>query len=156
MISILPGRERKMKKRGFFIFLMVTLFWGGITCLALGQEKAKSATPAKAEGALQIVRAVVGTGVENREPVGVAETFPASTEKVYLFLEAANISKDMDVSIYWFQGKNEMSKITLPLKQGAKWRTNAFKNLRGLKGDWKIEVRDGEGGLLKEVNFKVE
>ena len=145
-----------MKKHGFFIFLTVTFFLLGMTCLALGQEKTKPETSAKPEGALQIIRAVVATGVENREAVGAGETFPASTEKVYLFLEAANIAKDMDVSIYWFHVKNEMSKITLPLKQGPKWRTNAVKNLRGLKGDWKIEVRDGEGGLLKEVKFKVE
>lgn len=145
-----------MKKHGFFILLIVALFFWGMTCLALGQEKAKPETSAKPGGALQIIRAVVGTGVENREPVGAAETFPASTEKVYLFLEAANIARDMDVSVYWFHGKNEMSKITLPLKQGSKWRTNALKNLRGLKGDWKIEVRDAEGGLLKEVKFKVE
>jgi hypothetical protein len=36
----------------------------------------------------KMVRLVVGTGVEDSEPVGAAETFPAPMEKVYCFLEA--------------------------------------------------------------------
>jgi len=39
---------------------------------------------------------------------------------------------------------------------GKTWRTYANKNLRGLKGDWKIEIKDTGGNLLKEVKFKVE
>jgi hypothetical protein len=39
---------------------------------------------------------------------------------------------------------------------GKRWRTYANKNLRGLKGDWKIEIKDADGNLLKEVKFKVE
>jgi hypothetical protein len=39
---------------------------------------------------------------------------------------------------------------------GKRWRTYANKNLRGLTGDWKIEIRGVDGNLLKEVKFKVE
>jgi hypothetical protein len=49
-----------------------------------------------------------------------------------------------------------MSKITLPLKMGPKWRTNASKNLRELKGDWKVEIKDADGNLVQDVKFKVE
>jgi len=34
---------------------------------------------------------VIAEGVEDREPVGVAETFPASIGRVYCFLEATNM-----------------------------------------------------------------
>ena len=44
----------------------------------------------------------------------------------------------------------------MPLKMGAKWRTYANKNLRGLKGEWKVEIKDPEGNTIKEVKFKVE
>lgn len=44
----------------------------------------------------------------------------------------------------------------LTLKADPKWRTNANKSLRGLKGNWKVEVRDDAGKSLKGVNFKVE
>jgi hypothetical protein len=75
---------------------------------------------------------VVGTGVENSEPAGVAETFPASTEKVTWFLEATNIAKDSEVSFVWFHGEKEMLKTTLPLKMGPRWRTYATKNLMNI------------------------
>jgi hypothetical protein len=139
-----------MKKHGAMMLISVfTIIVGwAMVFPAYGQEKAK-------EG-FTIARLVVGTGVEDREPVGVAETFPASTEKVYCFLEATGIAKDTEVSFVWFSGEKEMSKFSAPLKMGPRWRTHAEKNLRGIKGDWKVEIRDSEGKVVKDVKFKVE
>jgi hypothetical protein len=130
-------------------FLVVMMVW--ITFPVFGQEKAKTE-----KMGVTVERLVVGTGVENREPAGVADTFPAATEKVYCFLEATNIPEDMEVTFIWFHGEKEMLKTTLPLKMGPRWRTHADKNLYGLKGDWKVEVRDAKGNLIKDVKFKVE
>jgi hypothetical protein len=121
-----------------------------ISPMAYGQEKSKEA------GGFTIVRLVVGTGVEKSEPVGTAEAFPASTEKVYCFMEAAQIQKDTEISFIWSYEGKEMLKTTLPIKAGAKWRTYANKNLRGLKGEWKVEIKDSEGKVLKDIKFKVE
>jgi len=115
-----------------------------------GQEKSKEIA------GFSIARLVVGTGVEKSEPVGTAESFPVSTEKVYCFMEATQIPKDMEISFVWSYGGKEMLKTTLPLKAGAKWRTYANKNLRGLKGEWKVEIKDSDGKVLKDVKFKVE
>jgi hypothetical protein len=146
-----------MKKFRMFMLVVLTAIaaWGMVLTV-FGEEKAKQEGASKEAKEFVIARAVVGTGVENREPVGVAETFPVSTEKVYCFLEAANIPKDSEVSLVWLHNGNEMMKFNLPLKMGAKWRTWAFKNLRGLKGDWKIEIKDTGGNLLKDLKFKVE
>ena len=140
-----------MKRRRLLIigFLVVMTVW--ITFPVFGQEKAKTE-----KMGVTVERLVVGTGVESREPAGVAETFPATTEKVYCFLEATNIPEDMEVTFIWFHGEKEMLKTTLPLKMGPRWRTHADKNLYGLKGDWKVEVRDAKGNLIKDVKFKVE
>ena len=108
------------------------------------------------ENQFTIARLVIGTGVENREPMGVAETFPATTEKVYCFLEATEILKDTEVSFVWFHGEKEMLKTNLPLQTGPKWRTFADKNIGGMKGDWKVEIRDVKGNLVKDIKFKVE
>lgn len=137
------------------LVLAAMAIWGMIPP-GYGEEKAKQeGTPKEATG-FTIARLVVGTGVEANEPVGVAETFPVSTEKVYCFLEATHITRDTEVSFVWFHGENEMRKFSLPLKMGPRWRTHAFKNLRGLRGDWRVEVRDADGNLLKGVKFKVE
>ncbi len=151
-----------MKKQvpGVWVLVLTVIVVWGIVPLVCAQEKAKQEAPAKEtakEAAVFAVkRLVVGTGVENLEPVGVAETFPASTEKVYCFLEATDIAKDTEVSFAWFNGDKELSKFSVPLKQGPRWRTYAEKNLRELKGDWKVEIRDADGKVVKDVKFKVE
>jgi hypothetical protein len=135
-----------MKKFRMFMLVVLTAvaIWGLILPV-WGEEKG-----------VTIARAVIGTGVEDREPVGVAEIFPASTEKVYCFIEATNVAEDSEVSLAWFHSGNEMSKFNLTLKTGSRWRTWAYKNLRELKGDWKVEIKDASGNLLKELTFKVE
>jgi len=146
-----------MKKTALIIIaLAVMIAFEGMVLLVSGQEKAKPEGAPKEAAALTIARAVVGTGVDKSEPVGAAETFPATTEKVTCFIEATNIPKDMDISFVWTHGGKELLKTTLPLKAGPRWRTYAEKNLRGMKGDWKVEIKDAEGKVLKEVTFKVE
>ena len=147
-----------MKKHGaaILILVLVVIAVWGIILPVYGQEKAKPEGATKETAPFTIKRLVVGTGAESGEPVGVAETFPASTEKVYCFLEAIDISKDMEVSFIWFNGDKEMSKFSVPLKMGPRWRTYAYKNLRELKGDWKVEIRDPDGKVVKDVKFKVE
>lgn len=144
-----------MRKRPtqFLVFLISFALVGPFVHPALGQEKPKVEA---ASEEMVVARAVVGTGVENMEPVGVAEIFPAATEKVFCFIEAKNIPKDTEVSFIWSQGGKEMRKINLPVKAGPRWRTWAHKNVAGQKGEWKVEIKDAEGKLLKEIKFKVE
>ena len=147
-----------MKKigAGMLILVLMIIAVCRMVLPVYAQEKAKPEGAPKEAGSFAIKRLVVGTGVENGEPVGAAETFPASTEKVYCFLEAIDIAKDTEVSFVWFSGDKELSKFSVPLKEGARWRTYAYKNLRELKGDWKVEIRDSEGKVVKDVKFKVE
>ena len=132
-------------KKGIVLSILFAMAILVISLSASGQEKD-----------FTIARLVVGTGVENREPVGVAEAFPSTTEKVYCFLEATEISKDIEISFVWVHGEKEMLNTNLPLQTGPKWRTFANKNIAGMKGDWKVEVRDSKGKLVKEIKFKVE
>jgi hypothetical protein len=140
---------KRQKAVRFLLILIVIVAWV-MVLQAYGQEKSKESAE------FTIARLVVGTGVDKGEPVGVAETFPASTEKVYCFLEATNIAKDTEVSFVWLYGQKEMLKTPLPIKAGAKWRTYANKNLRGLKGEWNVEIKGQDGKVLKDVKFKVE
>ena len=132
-------------KKGIVLSILFVMSMLVISLPASGQENE-----------FAVARLVIGTGVENREPVGVAETFPATTEKVYCFLEATEILKDTEVSFVWFLGEKEMLKTNLPLQTSPKWRTFADKNIGGMKGDWKVEVRDVKGNLVKDIKFKVE
>ena len=147
-----------MKKFGTWIFIsvMIAVTAWGMTLPVFAQEKAKEGGAAKEGPGFTVARLVVGTGVENREPTGVADSFPASTEKIYCYVEAMNVAKDTEVSLVWSLGGKEIWKTSLPLKMGPRWRTNAFKSIKGLKGDWKVELKDTAGNLVKEMKFKVE
>lgn len=145
-----------MKNRRVVMMVLavsILMVWG-VVLSVFGQAKTEG-TPKEA-AALAIARAVVGTGVESSEPAGAAETFPASTEKVYCFIEATNIPKDTEVTVVWSQAGKELSTFNLPLKMGSRWRTYAYKNINGMKGDWKVEIKDADGKLLKDITFKVE
>ncbi len=103
-----------------------------------------------------IERLVIAGGIENREPVNVMELVPSTTEKVYCFIEARNIQDDTNITVVWSLNGKEVNRVSLPLKKGFRWRTYAEKNLRGMKGEWKVEILDSAGTAIKSVTFKVE
>ena len=103
-----------------------------------------------------IERMVMCAGIVDREPVAIADTFAADTEKVFCFLEAGNIDADTMVSFVWYFADREMARVSLPLEKGKRWRTYASKKIAGLKGDWKVELQDSSGIILHTVSFQVQ
>jgi hypothetical protein len=133
-----------------------------LTGTAMAQQAAAPATAptatVKAVPAmgLNISRMEIAGSVENREPVGVAATFPATQEKVYCFLEFQNVSQETSVTVVWTLGQNEMGSVPLAVKAYSKYRTWANKTIAGMKGDWKVEIKDKAGAVLKSATFKIQ
>jgi hypothetical protein len=133
---------------------------------ATAQQTAPIATPAPAEAAkapepaqvpsLTISRMEIAANVMDRKPVDVASSFPASTEKVYCYLEFKDVKKEATVNIVWTLGEKEMGKTLLMIKPYPKFRTWAAKSLYGMKGDWKVDVLDKKGSILKSATFTVQ
>lgn len=147
-------------KKLTMVFLVVCLTV--LTGAALAQQApappaapAGKAAPAPAAG-LTIARMEIASSVENREPVGIAATFPSTQEKVYCFLEFQNVPAETSVTVVWTLGLNEMGKVPLTIKPFSKFRTWANKTIGGMKGDWKVEVMDASGTVLKSAAFKIE
>ncbi len=138
-----------MSKR-VFISLVMTIITAGFVFSAQAQDTASAGT------GLAIVRLAVAAGIEDREPVGAAEVFTAATPKVCCFLEAVGIAADTEVVFVWILNGTEILQTPMTLRAGSRWRTWADKNLYGMTGGWKVEVRDAAGGVLKAVEFKVE
>ncbi len=113
------------------------------------------ATPALA-ASLTISRMEIAGSIENREPVGIATSFPATQEKVYCYLEFKDVPQDSTITYVWTLGQNDMGKVTQQLKKSLRWRTWASKSLGGMKGDWKVDVLSETGAVLKSATFKVE
>ena len=132
---------------GFLLFFMLCT-----SSLAMGAEAANpEETPA-----FSISRIAIAKEVQDSEPIGVAESFPASTEKVYCFIETTDVSKNTEATFVWYHDGEEMHTFTLPLMAGPRWRTYAYKNLYGKTGEWKVEIRDSSGNGVKSISFKVE
>ena len=103
-----------------------------------------------------INRMVICEKVADKEPVAIADTFSANTEKVYCFLEVGEIESDTTVSFVWYFEGKEMAHVALPLTKGLRWRTYSSKKLAGLKGNWKVELRESSGIVLNSTSFLVQ
>jgi hypothetical protein len=141
-------KEESMKR----ILLVIA-----VLSLAVLTQQLAFAESAPQEGpAFTVARLVIAGSIEDREPVGIVDAFSSSTEKVYCFLEATDIAEDTTVSFVWYAGDTRMADITLPIKQGARWRTYSSKKLGGLKENWRVELQDAAGQVMKIVEFTVE
>lgn len=125
-----------------------------VTLAAMAVSAQQAAAPA-ASG-LTISRMEIASDVQNREPVGAAASFPAAQERVYCFLEFTDVAQEASVSVVWTLGMNEMARVPLTIKAYSKYRTWAYKTIAGMKGDWKVEIVDGAGNVLKSAAFKIE
>ena len=126
----------------------------------MAQQNPPAAAPASAPAApapgLTISRIEISGSVMDRKPVDPAASFPASQEKVFCFLEFSDVKKETVVNVVWTHGQKEMGKVPLTIKPYAKFRTWANKSINGMKGDWKVDVVDEKGELLKSASFTVQ
>ena len=118
----------------------------GVVLFAVG------ASPAVA---LQVERAVACTEVEAREPVGVAEGFPADVGAVLLFTRLTGIEAVTTITHVWYHGDREVARIPLGVRPPA-WRTWSEKRIYpGMTGAWRVVVEDAEGRALREATFTI-
>ncbi len=103
-----------------------------------------------------INRMVICGKIADHEPVAIANTFSANTEKLFCFLEARQIEHDTTVSFVWYFEGKETARVSLPLTKGWRWRTYSSKKIAGLKGNWKVELQESSGIVLHSVSFQVQ
>ncbi len=150
-----------MKKVLFGIMFFVMAVMVGTV---LAEEAAKPASPEASKPAakeasekgITIARMEIAGGIENREPVGIASSFPATQEKVWCFVEFRNVPKETTINYVWTFGQNEVERVPQTIKAFSKYRTWANKTIAGRKGDWKVDILDESGAVLKSAAFKIE
>ena len=150
-----------MKRILFGIMILVMFVMVGAV---LAEEAAKPASPEPAKPAakeasekgITIARMEIAGGIENREPAGVAASFPATQEKVWCFVEFQDVDKETTINYVWSLGEKEVDKVPQTIKAFSKYRTWANKTIAGRKGDWKVDIIDESGTVLKSASFKIE
>jgi len=116
---------------------------------------APASKPATAETAgLAVEEAVLATAIENRAPQGAAETFPATTEKLYCYTKLTGGKPGDSIVHKWSHEGKVVSEITLKV-DGSPWRTFSSKTLgENAAGAWQVEIVQNNA-VLKTAKFEV-
>lgn len=141
--------KRKLFQVAVFVLCLIAL----TTLIAPVHGEAEET---RSPGGFTIIRLVIAEDVEDREPVGISESFLSTRERVYCFLEAGDIEADTEITFVWYYDEAERERISLPITKGPRWRTFAYKTIEGLRGYWKVEVQDSDGAVLKTITFTVD
>jgi len=103
--------------------------------------------------ALEVAEAVVTTRIEDRAPVDAIQAYTATVGKLYCFTRVTGAAGDTAVVHVWSQGGAEEGRVELPVRSGD-WRTWSAKTIPpGAAGDWRVDVLDAEGNVLKTTRF---
>ena len=103
---------------------------------------------------MAVVESGVGTSIEKRTIVGAATQFPADVGKVVAFTKVSGTGSSTLTHRWVYAGKTALE-VKLSMG-GSPWRVWSEKNIRkGQEGDWKVEVIDAGGKVVKTIDFKV-
>ena len=125
------------------------------TAEAPGAEaKAPAAARSETEGPA-VAGAKLGTGVKDREPEGVADSFSADVGKVYCWTKVTGAAGS-EVTHAWYKGEQKMAEVKLAIPYPST-RTWSYKTIPpDGKGDWHVDVVAADGKVLASLPFKIE
>ena len=99
---------------------------------------------------------MLATAVEDREPVGVAESFPADVGSIYFHTTLTGEFGETTVEHVWLREGEEMARIRLEVRS-PRWRTWTAKKIPAAwAGSWEVRLLDGDGEVLRTAAFRVE
>lgn len=106
---------------------------------------------------IQITEAVITSKLVKGKPIDSIKRLSSGTDKnLYCFTRTvAPEGFEGNIKHLWYKGDEKVGDYTLPVK-GVKWRTYSKKAIqKGWAGDWRVDVVDESGRLLKSVKFKM-
>lgn len=113
-------------------------------------EPAKSDVPSNN---LSVAKAALATKIENRQPIGISDSFAEGT-RVYLFNTILNPGgKGILVHHKWYRGEERVTSIKLSIK-AARWRTWSVIPVYG-KGPWRVDIVEPSGRVIHTEKFTV-
>ena len=122
-----------------------------ISTMAFAQEEVKEAV----QSDVAVEELVLCTGVEERQPVEANTEFTNDVGRVYCFSKIVGVTEATSFFHVYYHNDVEMAKIELTVK-GTPWRTWSYKTImENWLGDWKVEVQDADGNVLKSAVFKI-
>ncbi len=115
-----------------------------------------SAAIAYAEEALTVPEAVAAKGVEKQGAVSPGDNFGADVGKVYLLSRVEGASGETTIKHAWFYKDANVGTVELKVKS-ANWTTYSYHEITpDQKGNWRVDITDSAGKVLKSVSFTIE
>jgi hypothetical protein len=101
------------------------------------------------------VTGALGTAVEKKTLIGKATEFNADVGKVYLLTTIKADSVPTEIEHVWYYNGKEKARTRLPVTY-KRHRTWSYKTIvPGLIGDWRVDVVDMSGKVLKSFPFVI-
>ncbi len=117
-------------------------------------EPSTKAAVASGSPMLTIYRAVLARDVQNRAPVGEAQSFSAGVGKVYCYTEVGPTAGATDLIHRWSHDGRAEGETRLKVR-GDHWRTYSNRTVSDKPGAWRVELVDTAGHVLKTLEFTV-
>lgn len=117
-----------------------------------------AAGPVRAEDdVLKITEMAVTTKIVRGNPIdSVHRISSASVKALYCFTRLKSAAGgNTTIHHVWYRDNEKVGDYELPVK-GERWRTYSMKMIeKGWAGDWRVEILDKGGHLLKTVKFRM-
>lgn len=129
-------------------------FRNAIGVLSLAAVAAGFAAPASAQEEQETtteptVDVVIATGVENGQPVGQAEQFPADVGELVAFLDIEGAAGETLAVVWSYQGSESEESIVVEGETAHQW--TALQVPEQATGEWSVEIRHGESILTSKT-----
>jgi hypothetical protein len=117
-----------------------------------------AAGPVRAvDNGLKITELAVTTKIVKGNPIdSVHRISSASVKALYCFTRLkSEVGGDTKIHHVWYRENEKVGDYELPVK-GERWRTYSKKMIeKGWAGDWRVEILDSGGHILKTVKFRM-
>lgn len=135
----------------FLLVLLLSLMPAGPLA---AQEGELAEEQVEVEETKLTVETRLGTGVEERELIGEASTFPLSVDRVYCWTCVTGADEPTEITHVWYYGVEKMAEVALPVEY-SRHRTWSYKTiLPEWKGQWRVEILDAAGNKLDSIVFE--
>ena len=145
---IFAKMERQLKKRRSLLMKKLALLLAFAVVFSFAGVVSAQMT---------VTEAAVGTGIVDRQPVGVADTFSSDVTSLSYWTKIEGAVGTQVVKHVWRSNGNVIGEISLTIDKPS-FRTWTNKTIYpALIGtDMSVEVVDSEGNVLRKDSFKIQ
>ena len=109
------------------------------------------------EDALSVTEMAITTRIVHGNPVdSVGRISSLAIRELYCFTKiTAPDDTEREIVHVWYKDDQVVARCALPVK-GSSWRTYSKKAIaEGMAGDWRVDVLDSAGNVLKSKKFRL-